>query len=221
MTDKSGILFVFAKRTTSFSFKFDFIGFYKVCLHLFLIFLQVSVFDFPTILDRTERRVRDDLLGAGPKTVEELQSIAGRLRLKYQNQLERKIQRAQQQQQRAGELAAGDNSGEVSAATPQQKVSEVMAQAGSMAGGLFSKIKAPSIQLPGIQPRKAGNNAAPPPPVDVSPTIVQLPPAPAPAADVATLGVEGDWVGLGTDIPPMTDAISNFSIGDEDDDDDL
>ena len=170
-------------------------------------------------MDRTERRVRDDLLGAGPKTVEELRSIAGRLGLKYQNQLERRIQRAQQQQQRAEALAAGDNSGAASVATPQQKVSEVMAQAGSMAGGLFSKIKAPSIQIPGIQPRRGDSSATPPAPVDASPTIVQLPPAPA--ADVATMGVEGDWVGLGTDIPPVTDAISNFSIGDEDDDDDL
>jgi hypothetical protein len=42
-------------------------------------------------MERTERRVRDDLLGAGPKSVSELQSLAEKLRSKYQNQLERRI----------------------------------------------------------------------------------------------------------------------------------
>ena len=59
----------------------------------------MTVFDFATILERTEKRVERDLLGAGPKTVDELKSIAGRLRLKYQTQLDRKIQRAQQKEQ--------------------------------------------------------------------------------------------------------------------------
>jgi hypothetical protein len=53
----------------------------------------VSVFDFTEVLERTERRVRDDLLGAGPSTVDELRSIAGRLGLKYQQQLEQKERR--------------------------------------------------------------------------------------------------------------------------------
>mmetsp|Transcript_14866 Transcript_14866/g.21955 ORF Transcript_14866/g.21955 Transcript_14866/m.21955 type:complete len:326 (+) Transcript_14866:1-978(+) len=43
----------------------------------------VTVFDFPFILERTEKRVRDDLLGSAPKTVEEMKSIAGRLKVKY------------------------------------------------------------------------------------------------------------------------------------------
>lgn len=167
-------------------------------------------------MERTERRVRDDLLGSGPKTVEELRSVAGRLRLKYQSQLERRIQRAQQQQQRAASLAANANSG-AGSSTPQQKVSDVMAQAGNMAGGLFSKIKTPTIQIPGLA-RMGENKSAPPPPVDMAPTIVQIPPATTPAPAETMMGVEGDWVGLGTDIPPMTDAISNFSIGDDDDD---
>mmetsp|Transcript_10852 Transcript_10852/g.16587 ORF Transcript_10852/g.16587 Transcript_10852/m.16587 type:complete len:498 (+) Transcript_10852:88-1581(+) len=51
---------------------------------------DVTVFDFPQILERAERRLRDDLLGAGPTTVEELRSMAGRLRIKYLKALERK-----------------------------------------------------------------------------------------------------------------------------------
>uniref|UniRef100_A0A7S1CV80 ELMO domain-containing protein n=1 Tax=Cyclophora tenuis TaxID=216820 RepID=A0A7S1CV80_CYCTE len=56
---------------------------------------EVTVFDFPQILEKTERRVRDDLLGAGPSTVDELKSIAGRLRLRYQAQIEAKEWRAE------------------------------------------------------------------------------------------------------------------------------
>ena len=70
------------------------------CVTIVLFIFQVTVFDFSTILERTEKRVRDDLLGAGPKTVEELRSIAGRLRVKYANQLERKIQRAKQKHEK-------------------------------------------------------------------------------------------------------------------------
>ena len=51
---------------------------------------QVTVFDFSEILRRTENRVRDDLLGAGPKTVDELRSIAARLRQKYEREILKK-----------------------------------------------------------------------------------------------------------------------------------
>jgi hypothetical protein len=62
---------------------------------LFILFIQkVTVFDFTYILERTEKRVRDDLLGAGPKTVEELRAIAGRLRIKYQRAIEHKERKA-------------------------------------------------------------------------------------------------------------------------------
>ena len=69
----------------------------------------MTVFDFAAILERTERRVEIDLLGAGPKTVDELRSIAGRLKLKYQNQLERKIQRHLQQQERTSATPASSS----------------------------------------------------------------------------------------------------------------
>lgn len=170
---------------------------------------QVTVFDFSTILDRTERRVRDDLLGGGPRTVVELRSIAGRLRLKYQTQLERRIQRHQQQQARA-----------VGGASPQNKVNEVFSQRFSQAGSFFAKMKAPTFAIPGAQRKEQAPPAAATP--EPAPTIVSIPDmldtsiAKAPVSGGA-VSDEGDWVGA--DMTPATDAISNFSIGDEDEDD--
>eukprot|EP00538_Stauroneis_constricta_P000773 CAMPEP_0119549904 /NCGR_PEP_ID=MMETSP1352-20130426/3532_1 /TAXON_ID=265584 /ORGANISM="Stauroneis constricta, Strain CCMP1120" /LENGTH=523 /DNA_ID=CAMNT_0007595603 /DNA_START=1036 /DNA_END=2607 /DNA_ORIENTATION=+ len=188
---------------------------------------KVTVFDFSMILERTERRVRDDLLGAGPKTVSELRSVAGRLKLKYQHQLERRIQKAEQQNLRQLEMeAAGITS-------PQNKMNEVMAQAGNMAGGFFSKMRTgPGFNL---NKKKAASLATQSAPIidqapEPAPTIVALPPAPAPAPASAAIPSEekpaaapssggassdADW--LGTDIASATDAISNFSIGDDDD----
>jgi len=159
---------------------------------------EVTVFDFSTILERTERRVRDDLLGAGPKTVDELRSIEGRLRLKYKSQMERKIQRAMQKQEidsGSGEQAAADGSdatsiaiatatatattsavhGSIPAASPQFK--DAMDKAGNFAGGWFSKVK---DRL--HQPRETATVV--PAAAAESATIVDLPPlgdAPVPA----------------------------------------
>ena len=51
---------------------------------------KVTVFDFAEILDTTERRVRDDLLGAGPKTVEELRAVHGRIKARYERAMAKK-----------------------------------------------------------------------------------------------------------------------------------
>lgn len=60
---------------------------------------EVTVFDFPDIMETTEKRVRDDLLGAGPTTVEELRQLCQRLRQRYARACEKKervlIKRAQ------------------------------------------------------------------------------------------------------------------------------
>lgn len=44
---------------------------------------KVSAFDFPLILERTKRRIEEDLLGAGPTSIKELQAIAQELRTSY------------------------------------------------------------------------------------------------------------------------------------------
>lgn len=55
---------------------------------------SVSVFDFSEILDRTEKRVRDDLLGAGPKSVVELRSVHARLKVRYEKAMARREREA-------------------------------------------------------------------------------------------------------------------------------
>ena len=82
------------------------------------------MFDFALITERTETRVRDDLLGAGPKTVDELHAIFARLRVKYKAQLERRIERAKQQEEHAANAGTG----------PQIK--DVVGKAAGLAGGI-------------------------------------------------------------------------------------
>jgi hypothetical protein len=163
-------------------------------------------------LERTERRVRDDLLGAGPKTVEELRSIAGRLRIKYQKQIDRKIERALlQEQQQLQQQHNGKPAG------PPQQMKDVMGKASNMAGGLFAKMKNPGF--PNFNKQAEPKPTAAAAESEPAPTIVDLPPptyiTPAPTSNNSS--TDGDWAG--TDIAPATDGISNFSIGDEDEDD--
>lgn len=91
---------------------------------------EVTVFDFSEILERTERRVRDDLLGAGPRTVEEMRSIAGRLRVKYLRALERKEQTAVRLRERNEEAQKHAESIRI-------MTTEVM----DKAGGIIQRIK--------------------------------------------------------------------------------
>jgi len=44
---------------------------------------KVTVFDFSEIMERTEKRVGDEVLGAGPQTVDELRDVARRVKSKY------------------------------------------------------------------------------------------------------------------------------------------
>lgn len=182
------------------------------------------MFDFATILERTERRVRDDLLGAGPKTVGELRSIAGRLRLKYQHQLDKRIERATQQQ---NQLNGTKQEGSVAPPPPLKDVLDkaggaagaVAGAAGALAGGLFAKMKNTGAALGSFNPVARASAPAETTGSTPGPTIVDLPPPPTPSTDAVALQTEteGDWAG--TDIASATDAISNFSIGDEEDDD--
>ena len=55
----------------------------------------VTVFDFAEILARTEKRVNDDLLGSGPRTVDELRAFHSRNCTRYMKALDRKEQHAQ------------------------------------------------------------------------------------------------------------------------------
>lgn len=154
--------------------------------------------------------MRDDLLGAGPKTVDELRSIAGRLRVKYQAQLDRRIERATKHE---------DQATSTTAPTPQIKdvVDKATGLAGGIAGGLLSKMKSPTFAGFG---RKEGDPQPVPQETEPTATVVDLP-APAPELEddnnTSVEEQEGDW--LGTDIAPATEGITNFSIGDDDEED--
>ena len=183
------------------------------------------MFDFSTIFERTERRVRDDLLGAGPKTVEELRSIEGRLRIKYKKQLERRIQRANERHEgdatTGSDLTVDTNRSlpVAAAASPSPQFKEAMGMASNFAGGLFARVKGRLNQNEFTQSSSATIVDLPP----VSPTPVPASATAAPPAAAAVSPTSGnsaafsDWTG--TDIDPATEGITNFSIGDDDDDD--
>jgi hypothetical protein len=85
---------------------------------------NVTVFDFPTILEITEKRVGNDLLGAGPKTVQELREIHAKLVVKYAQAIEEKERKAGQPPSPPPGTKALENAGDVfakfkQAASPQ------------------------------------------------------------------------------------------------------
>ena len=51
---------------------------------------DVTVFDFSEILKRTEKRVNDDLLGSGPRTVDELRMIHSKNHIRYLKAMEQR-----------------------------------------------------------------------------------------------------------------------------------
>lgn len=205
----------------------------------------MTVFDFSIILERTEKRVRDDLLGSGPKSVEELRAIEHRLRVKYKNQLERKKQQAarqvaqqeqlqlkQQQQQQQADSSLGTNMEAATAGvgeTSRNVADQVMARATNlglgnvasgattMAAGVFAKIKSP-----GFNPLR--NNAADDEEEGVTGTgevpaaAAVVPPQQQQPPDLLTANSDdGGWIQ--SPIHPPTEAVENFSIGEDEEDD--
>jgi hypothetical protein len=67
---------------------------------------EVTVFDFAEILYRTEKRVNDDLLGAGPRNVDELRAIHTRNCTKYMKALEKKEEMALKSLERSNSMSA-------------------------------------------------------------------------------------------------------------------
>lgn len=236
----------------------------------------VTVFDFAHILERTERRVEDDLLGAGPQSVRELRAIHGRLKTKYSAQLEVRLHKLAGTTPGAGTAAAagtspGSNTAAPTASTasPGFSKAQVLQHATGLASGAsafagnagnwFAKMTSP-----GFSPVKTAQVSQSQPTPSYAPTMVTIPrtpvgastatttdflsptptnataatpePAtleslePSPVADVSTLpklpeppanmtdaDSDGDW--SGTDIASATEQVSNFSIADDDDDD--
>lgn len=187
------------------------------------------MFDFALITERTETRVRDDLLGAGPRTVEELHAIAGRLRVKYKVQLDRRIERARKQEERAGGAVAGGTG-----TTPHIK--DVVGKAAGLAGGIaVGAVGVAGGLVSRFQGGAKEESTEPATEKQALPSTAEEAP---PAMDFGTPRqeedskqdstaeeVEGDW--LGSDNPPAAepasepvndDDFAKFSIEDEDED---
>ena len=167
---------------------------------------QVTVFDFPIILETTETRVRDDLLGAGPKTVEELRAIAAKLRVKYQRQLEQKEARAAQQKDA------------FKSPPPPTSRPNVLENANTVAQDVFSKFKAASPSFIMRKPSATEEPAAASTKAEAPPAGADLMTANSPDATAEEAG----WANVTRDdTTGVTTAVGEFCIDDDDDDDDL
>jgi len=198
----------------------------------------VTVFDFSHILSVTEKRVEFDLLGAGPVSVKELRMVHRKLQQKYKQQLEKQLQRIQQQQ-------ADDKAGITPEMKRQQQQEKLKGQLskqasglGAAASGLFSKIK--------LQRQSSANNSSTftdsaDGVTATQPTIATIPPAfavPTTATETITFDdappattaappdllsgtsceeEEDGWA----NVQSATEQVGNFSIIDDDDDEDL
>ncbi|EEC43708.1 predicted protein [Phaeodactylum tricornutum CCAP 1055/1] len=181
--------------------------------------VKVTVFDFAWILEQTTHRVEHDLLGAGPKSVPELRAIYGRLKASYQVALQAKID--PDAATRSPVNATATNARR--AFSPQ--VTSSLAGAAQLAGGVWNRFKSNPAEV-------SSTNTTP----VTQPTAVAIPPTAsgtprnqvssslstgptdgsAPEVD-STEPDDSDWVG--TDIRSVTDGVENFSITDDDEED--
>lgn len=192
-------------------------------------------------MERTEKRVEKDLLGAGPKSVEELRAARVRLKQRYKTQLQRVKERAEQQQEEAAAAAtAADESnvaegttgsnepnpgvGPASMESPRAipglgniKIDQVKARASNVATGATTMAAGvfAKIKSPSFNPLRKADGEQSPAPGDQPTTPQKAPPA---DEDLMTFSPasdeDGDWVQ--SPMQPPTDAIENFTIDDDD-----
>ena len=134
--------------------------------YTYIPFPQITVFDFPKVLETTERRVRDDLLGGGPGTVEELRALHAKLKVGYEADAAKKRSRQ----------------------PPPSLPKFTMGGSGATGVSLVDRIKIPKVSFPNMM---------------ISPAVAPVAPS---APDL-----------LSSPAPPPTE----FSIGDEDDDENI
>ena len=106
----------------------------------------VTVFDFPDIMETLEKRVRDDLLGSGPRDIVELRQIAHRLRVRYQKESERKeraaMKRMQERHIQKQSTVLGENTvASVASASALNAVNFFKETAAGTAEGFFNRFK--------------------------------------------------------------------------------
>jgi len=104
---------------------------------------KVTVFDFAEILATTEKRVNDDLLGSGPKSVDDLRAIHTRNYNKYMKALERKEQQAKRQYERAMKKknSSGIESANEFLASAEGAKKAITENVIGTAGGVLNKFK--------------------------------------------------------------------------------
>lgn len=185
----------------------------------------VTVFDFAHILSVTEKRVEHDLLGAGPGTVAELRSIHARLKTRYKQQLNKKLETIQKKDE--GKLTQDTSTPQTfnnvtKKELPQQvfqQATELGSKASAFAGKMFTKLKAPGFSLQ--SPIQASENEAvifeDDKKIDsVEQTQEALEEKGDSDVKDEKASIDGDWVE--TEIPATTDMMGQFSIGDDDED---
>jgi hypothetical protein len=108
----------------------------------------VTVFDFPDLMETLERRVRDDLLGSGPRDVADLRQMANKLRYRYQRECEKRERAAMKRWnerniQKESTVLGESTVASVASASALHAVHFLKETAAGIAGadGLFSRFK--------------------------------------------------------------------------------
>lgn len=131
---------------------------------------EVTVFDFAEILSRTEARVHDDLLGGGPKTVDDLRQIHSKICSKYLKQIKKKESDAQKKVERAATVTAirnlnakeKSNVNEENFMHPTMVMTDnMMDKAGDVAGDVLTKFKGFGFSRPKKDSPSTTNSAIP------------------------------------------------------------
>lgn len=101
---------------------------------------KITVFDFTEIMERTEKRVGEEVLGAGPRNVEELRAVARRVKGKYLMRIQLKEKHLEKRQVNGGGGGSGSNGGEKLGLPVNQLMNEsmknVVGGVGTVVGGV-------------------------------------------------------------------------------------
>ena len=189
----------------------------------------MTVFDFPTILEMTEKRVGNDLLGAGPKTVQELREIHAKLVVKYAQAIEEKERKAGQPPPPPPGTKALENANDVfamfkQATSPQfmrvpSDPNEKKKNASSRIMDIVTEVvefQQPHKSSPKRrQSEKASTDEAPP--QETAPDLLTANSSEKKSQEEQ----EGDWANVSThdtSTGEVTTAVGEFCIGDDSED---
>jgi hypothetical protein len=126
----------------------------------------VTVFDFPELMETLERRVREDLLGSGPRDIVELRQMASKLRYRYQKECEKKERTAmkrwnERNLQKESTVLGESTVASVASASALHAVHFLKETAAGITGadGLFSRFKVNSISIASTASSSSSNGS--------------------------------------------------------------